>query len=156
MPKVSVRMKPPTGREPWVNKALQTKVDVVVTTARRIVPKDTGELLNSISGRVTSGRGGLIGVVEATAPHALFVHDGTGLYGPKKALIYPRRAKVMRFVTKGGDLVFTPYTRGMRARPFLADALRAVENPNLVVVSAYTRSTPSGRPAKVRAYVRRR
>lgn len=151
MPAVRVRMKPVTGKEPFVRKALQAKVDTGVTAAKRLAPKDTGALAASIGGRVAPGRGALVGIIEATAPHAMFVHGGTGLYGPRKALIFPKRAKVMRWTTKGGDVVFARFTRGQRAQPFLIDALRIVADPSLQAVSGYSRGSSS-----VRSYVRKR
>ena len=151
MPAVRVRMKPVTGKEPFVRKALQAKVDIGVTAAKRLAPKDTGALAASIGGRVAAGRGALVGILEATAPHALFVHNGTGLYGPRRALIFPKRAKVMRFTTKGGDVVYTRFTRGQSAKPFLVDALRIVANPNLQAVSGYSRGSSS-----VQSYIRKR
>lgn len=53
-----------------------------------------------------------------------YVHNGTGLYGPRRALIYPRRAKVLRWRRNGG-YVYARYTRGMRPNTFLTSALAA-------------------------------
>lgn len=61
--------------------------------------------------------------VKFTAPYAIFVHDGTGIYGPKampftrearnkKALFWPGAQPPVKKVT----------IRGMKARPFLKQA----------------------------------
>lgn len=65
--------------------------------------------------------------------YALYVHDGTGLYGPKKTLIRPKLGRVLVFRSKvygakkgkyKGKVVVA-YVRGMRPNPFLKDALPA-------------------------------
>jgi hypothetical protein len=65
--------------------------------------------------------------------YALYVHDGTGLYGPKHRLIRPLRSRVLVFKSqvygaKKGKLagkVVARYVRGMKPNPFLKDALPA-------------------------------
>lgn len=52
--------------------------------------------------RSPGGSGGGVGFtskvsVGAGVPYARYVFEGTGLYGPKKARIYPRNAKAMSF-----------------------------------------------------------
>jgi hypothetical protein len=56
--------------------------------------------------------------------YALYVHDGTGLFGPKHALIRPRSKKVLRWKGKSG-YIYAKYTRGMQPNPFLKNALKA-------------------------------
>lgn len=50
-------------------------------------------------------------------PYTKFVDQGTGLFGPRRALIFPRRAKVMVFMA-GGRKVFARFTRGQPAQNF--------------------------------------
>lgn len=61
--------------------------------------------------------------IKFTAPYAIYVHEGTGIYGPKqapytivpvnkKALFWPGAAHPVKKVT----------IRGMKARPFLKEA----------------------------------
>lgn len=72
----------------------------------------------------------LKGVFEAevftTARHAPWVEEGTGLYSKSPHLIYPRRAKFMRFIlNKGpntGMFVRARFTRGQEAQPFMKPA----------------------------------
>ena len=53
-----------------------------------------------------------------------WMHTGTGVYGPRRRPITPKRAHVLRFVGRDGDVVYTPRVRGMKPNPFLVRALR--------------------------------
>ncbi len=88
---------------------------------------DTGRLRGSIKWRVITIAGGYPGVRVWTDVHyARYVHDGTGLYGPKGQWIYPKRARFLRFQPKGSaGYVYARRVRGMRPNNFLADALSA-------------------------------
>lgn len=66
-----------------------------------------------------------VGIVGTNVRYARFIHDGTGLYGPRKRLIRPVRAKALRWVGRDGNVVFARSSRGIRPRPFLRDALEA-------------------------------
>lgn len=64
--------------------------------------------------------------------YARWVHDGTGLYGPRHKLITPKRAKALVFRAKYGrrsgrfkGYVVVMSVKGMRPNPFLARALPA-------------------------------
>lgn len=61
--------------------------------------------------------------------YARFVHDGTGLFGPKKRRITPRTKKALRFKPKGSArFVVRRSVAGMVANPFLKDALPAARD----------------------------
>lgn len=92
--------------------------------AKRLAPVDTGRLRASISTEMLR-RDTPTARVGTNVKYATFVHFGTGLYGPRGALIRPVRASVMVFTPRGGSPVFTRFTRGVRPRPFLQDALPA-------------------------------
>jgi hypothetical protein len=95
------------------------------------------------------------------AKHAVWVHEGTGLYGPPPAhLIYPRHARFLHFFTYDGVEHFVPFIRGQRPQPFLTDALEACfDGRHIVYVRPHTRSAPggwlSGKTVSVPGYVRR-
>lgn len=94
--------------------------------AKRLVPVDHGVLRNSINTELIIRRGP-VARIGTNVKYALFVHEGTGIHGPKGALIYPRRSKVMVFTSrKSGGLVFARSTKGMKGTPYLRDALIAV------------------------------
>ncbi len=95
--------------------------------ARAGAPVDTGHLRASIdtSVRTTSTR--VIGRVSSPLDYARFVHDGTGIYGPRRRPIRPKRAKMLAFRPKGGrTVVFAREVKGTKPRPFLLRALREV------------------------------
>lgn len=86
----------------------------------------TGNLRSSVHTRETRYRGSPAVHVGSNVKYALYVHQGTGLFGPKRALIRPRNAKVLAFKPRRSRrTVFVRYVRGMRANHFLTDALPA-------------------------------
>lgn len=94
---------------------------------------DTGHLRASIGTNLILRPEGLAVRVGTNVYYARYVHDGTGLYGPKHTLIRPRFGKVLVFRSKiygakkgkyAGRVVVT-YVRGMKPNPFLHDALPA-------------------------------
>jgi hypothetical protein len=94
---------------------------------------DTGKLRSSINSNLIVRPEGLAVRVGTNVYYARYVHDGTGLYGPKHTLIYPKHGKVLVWRSKiygakkgkWAGKVVVRYTRGMRPNPFLADALPA-------------------------------
>lgn len=87
---------------------------------------DTGRLRASINTQLTERSGTLVVLVGTNVKYARWVHDGTGIYGPKGARIRPRRAKRLRFRPVGGTrFVYARSVAGMRPNRFLANALRA-------------------------------
>lgn len=82
------------------------------------------ELTNSIRGHITNYPArGAEGVVEATAPHAVFVHQGT-----KAHIIEPRKAKALRF-EQDGAIRFAQRVQhpGTTADPFIDQTEPAVD-----------------------------
>jgi hypothetical protein len=60
---------------------------------------------------------------------ARWIHDGTGIYGPRRTPIRPTRAKRLVFKPKGSKrIVFAKSVKGMKANPFLKDALPAAKD----------------------------
>lgn len=88
---------------------------------------DTGLLRSSITVQLTRGQNGALAVRVGTAVrYAYWVHEGTGLYGPRHARIYPRTARYMRWKNKAtGKYVFAQSTKGMVGNPFLVKAIPA-------------------------------
>jgi hypothetical protein len=96
---------------------------------------DTGLLRASITTNLIVRPDGLAVRVGTNVHYALYVHDGTGLYGPKRALIRPKMGKVLVFRSKiygakkgkWAGKVVVRYVRGMKPNPFLQDALPAFQ-----------------------------
>lgn len=98
------------------------------TSPRRI---DTGHLRASITTQLVSGGGRLSVRVGTAVRYAVFVHEGTGIYGPRGTLIKPKSKQVLRWrARKGrgkGGYTYSRWSRGMRPNPFLRKALRAAK-----------------------------
>lgn len=87
---------------------------------------DTGRLRSSIKAKPIRFRGSPGSRIGTNVKYAPLVHNGTGIYGPRGMRIRPKHKKFLRFVPKGGaHYVFAKSVRGMRANPFLLDALVA-------------------------------
>lgn len=97
---------------------------------------NTGHLRASISTNLIIRPEGLAVQVGTNVRYARWVHDGTGLYGPKHVVIRPKFGKVLVFSSKiygakkgkWAGKVVVRYVRGMKANPFLHDALPAFHN----------------------------
>jgi hypothetical protein len=83
---------------------------------------NTGLLRASITWELFRWKGYPAVRVGSPLNYAIFVHNGTGLYGPKHDFIHPNHAKFLRFEV-AGDFVFAKKVRGMPPNPFLLDAL---------------------------------
>ncbi len=87
---------------------------------------DTGRLRASINTQLVIRNGRPVAVVGTNVFYARFVHDGTGLYGPRHRLIRPVRRKFLRFRPAGSRrFVYVRSVKGMVPNPFLRNALRA-------------------------------
>lgn len=88
---------------------------------------DTGALVRSIY-KKRIHNGWEIGHDPRVAPHAVFVHWGTGLWGPKRAKypIKPKRKRALRWAV-GGAFVFAKGVMhpGIKGDPWLTRAARA-------------------------------
>ena len=100
------------------------------TGPRRV---DTGLLRASIHSQLIKHHETLGVRVGTGVYYALWVHNGTGIYGPKHTKITPKTAKALVFRSKiygakkgkyAGRVVVRS-VKGMRGNPFLADALAA-------------------------------
>lgn len=97
--------------------------------AKLNVPVDTGRLRGAIRSSMTTEAGKPVALVRAETNYAIFVHEGTGLYGPRHQRIVPTAPKTLfRWTDKSapGGVRFARSTRGVRPRPFLRDALETV------------------------------
>jgi len=109
-----------------VGDALMRLAREVATSARRRAPRATGQLAGSIRAELGGRGGSLQARVVADAPHAVYVHEGTGVYGKRGRMIRPRAARVMAWRDSGGGWVFAKKVRGVPPRPFLKQAAEAV------------------------------
>lgn len=111
----------------------------VLNRARQLAPVNTGQLRASLNmEQVVSDRGDPAVRIGTNLKYAIYVHEGTGLYG-RGTPIVPVRATILRWPRvnntgagtrryRGGATsayVFARQSRGSRGRPFLRDALDA-------------------------------
>lgn len=115
-----------------VMKALQMSV---VREAHARVPKKTGDLYRSIvPADLTPTRAKVVAAKE----YARYVEEGTGVYGPKKKPIVPKKAKALRWYGNArlsgrartdprnqSTVHFARSVKGRRATPFLEPGARA-------------------------------
>jgi HK97 gp10 family phage protein len=106
--------------------------------AKRRAPKDTGKLAQSISMEMGKVGKDIVVRVGTNNEYAIFVHQGTADNG--QGYIYPKNAKVLRWpiINNSGQgrrrykagatakYAYAKRVRGVKARPFLRDALDAV------------------------------
>lgn len=119
---------------------LRTRANAVLNAARRGCPVDEGRLRASLTIEYRTGPGGEpIARIGSNLPYAIFVHEGTGLYGPRGTYIYPRSGRFLVWPAKNNSgvgrrrfegrrtstYVFARRSRGMPGRPFLLNALDA-------------------------------
>ncbi len=114
----------------------------VLMQAKANTPKDTGVLKNSLIMEMVIDRGVPVARVGSNLKYAIYVHEGTGLYGPRKRYIRPVQAKVLRwpginnaYKQTGGNrrykagrtanYTYSMKSKGFPGRPFLRDALSA-------------------------------
>lgn len=96
--------------------------------AKRLVRVDKGRLRASITSHVIIRGGVPVGRIGTNVKYALFVHNGTGIYGPKRRPITPKNGKVLAWKGKGPKgIVFARSVKGMRPNPFLKDALKVLQ-----------------------------
>ncbi len=89
---------------------------------------DTGRLRSDIHVQMIMVGGKPIGRVGFSVFYGLYVHEGTGVYGPKGAPIVPKKAKYLRWRAKNGKFVYAKKIMGMKPNPFLKDAVNAAKD----------------------------
>ena len=88
---------------------------------------DTGKLRASISVQLKRKSTNILVVhIGTNVEYALWVHDGTGLYGPMHRPIRPKTKRYLRFKPKNSStFIYAKLVKGMRPNHFLSDALEA-------------------------------
>ena len=112
----------------------------VADRARQKAPVRNNRLRASINSQLVRTGTRTAARVAPTVPYGPYVEYGTGLYGPRKQVIRPRKAKVLSWISRGrgvyaggryraaapGRRVFARFVRGMKPRPYLHPALDEV------------------------------
>ena len=107
---------------------VQTRARQILRSAGRI---DTGRLVNSITIEMVRRTGVPVARIGTNVSYGRYIHDGTGIYGPRGRPIRPVRARFLVFTPKGQTTpVFARQVRGVRPTPYLRDALPAANGPS--------------------------
>lgn len=107
-------------------KDIYRRTKLVENEAKRLVPVDTGRLRSSITSEIRHRGGVVYGRVGTRVKYARYVQYGTGIYGPRRAYITPRRGRFLVFTPRGSSKkVFARRVRGTKPVPFLSQALLA-------------------------------
>ncbi|MEU6932882.1 HK97 gp10 family phage protein [Streptomyces sp. NPDC046374] len=88
-----------------------------------LCPKRSGRTSRSFQSEVEIVDGMVVGRVWSDDPVVKWLEEGTGIYGPRRQRIYPRRARVLHWYD-GGEEFFAASIKGMRPQPFMKRALQ--------------------------------
>lgn len=96
-------------------------------------PVDNGPLRASLRTKMEVSTRTVKGWVYSDLEYSLYVHEGTGIYGPRGQPIRPKRGQYLVFEGRNarttprgrGNLVFARQVRGQRPQRFLLEALIA-------------------------------
>lgn len=116
-----------------VAREVRRVADRTANYARGMAPVDEGPLRASIRVEMRYSNREVKAWVYTPLEYGLYVHEGTGIYGPKGQPIRPRRGRYLVFEARnarttprgGGNLVFARQVRGQRPNRFLLNALKA-------------------------------
>ncbi|MFR9675851.1 HK97-gp10 family putative phage morphogenesis protein [Streptomyces sp. TR02-1] len=104
----------------------------VLNAAKRRCPVDEGQLRASLAMAIdVQGPDRVVVIIGSPLEYARYVHEGTGIYGPRGRPIRPVRAQVLRFEVRNprrtprgrGNVVYATEVKGQRPQPFLWEAL---------------------------------
>ena len=97
-------------------------VEALGKSARKTAPVRTGALRDSVS---ATDAGELSGDVTYGAPYASFLHEGTGIYGPRGKIIVirPKNKKAL-FWRGASHPVSVVRQKGIRPQGFVTKAIR--------------------------------
>jgi hypothetical protein len=108
------------GPDGIVGRYMIGKSQIVQNAAIVQCPKRTGKLSQSIVKRFYDSDVGFTVVIAALQPYALYVHEGT-----KAHVIYPKKAKALRWYGADGNPIFATKVNhpGTKANHFLTDQM---------------------------------
>ncbi len=108
--------------------------------------KGLTSLVKKLQGKAASANSEVAGVsvlVGYTAKYAIYVHEGTGVFGPEHKPIVPVNAKALSWMS-GGEQVFAMSVQGSPGRKFLEGPARLLSNSgelNRIISTALQRGS---------------
>lgn len=123
-----------------IGRRVANQAKVNLTTAGRV---DEGRLRNSIDWATAVNGNTVTTRIGTSVFYARYIHDGTGIYGPKGKPIRPVQAKVLAWESRNPkttpkrvrrrngkaeatNMAFAYSVKGIKPTPFLVDALESV------------------------------
>lgn len=105
-----------------------------VNKAKRNVKVDDGHLRTTIDHTIDVHPGRVVMRAGSPLAYGLYLHEGTGIYGPKRRVIRPVSAKFLRFEVKESvgkvsakgrrPVVFAKFVRGVKPDKWLVRAFQ--------------------------------
>lgn len=128
----------PEHSRPWQQAASRATTEAIAIHA----PRNTGQLAERIFVTI-SYEGGTTHLFHSSPfTYARYQAAGTGIYGPLKKYITPKRANFLSWVDKAsGDRVYAKKVRGVKPTLFFTKALYDVYGPNQTTSHAPTGGT---------------
>jgi HK97 gp10 family phage protein len=115
---------------------LTTACLIFQAKAKEEAPVDTTNLRKNIKYEVNAGADEAKVFVDEKIEYARFQEEGTGLYGPKHAFIYPKKAKFLSWVGKDGKRVFARRSSGTRPKEFFKKGAEELKSKTKIVDAA--------------------
>ncbi|MFE2934962.1 HK97 gp10 family phage protein [Streptomyces sp. NPDC059278] len=128
-PEIERLLRSPDGD---VARMVRRVADRTANLARGMAPVDNGPLRASIRVEMRYTGRQVKAWIYTPLEYGLYVHEGTGIYGPKGQMIRPKRGQYLVFESRNarttapgrGRMVFAREVRGVRPRRYLLNALR--------------------------------
>ncbi|SNT13877.1 hypothetical protein SAMN05443665_101729 [Actinomadura meyerae] len=113
------------GRGGPVDEHVRTLTRRTETLGKRNIRVDTGRTRASIHSNVRTRGTLVIGWVGTRSKVGLWLHEGTGVYGPRGRPIRPKNGRFLVFTPKGASgVVFAREVKGVKGDEWLVRALR--------------------------------
>jgi hypothetical protein len=110
-------------------RARAVHAEVVRLIRQRADENTQGGLADSVRGEVNiDGPNDVTALIYSDAEHALWFEEGTGLYGPRGSMIFPKGNKAMSFIPRGlSTRVYAFKVRGQPGKHPFHDGLNVFD-----------------------------
>jgi hypothetical protein len=101
---------------------------MILSVAKQRVPRNTSVLGNSLTATPPHKTGNTFQTeVGTNVKYGPYQEMGTGIYGPKRTPITPKKAKVLRFRVNG-QWVSAKSVKGTKAKEYLKEGFESLQN----------------------------
>lgn len=99
--------------------ALKTAALIMQAKAKEEAPTASTNLRKNIKYEVDNDGEKATVFVDENIEYARFQEEGTGIHGPKHSFIYPKRAKMLAWRSKAGEMIFARRSSGSRPKWYM-------------------------------------